>query len=97
MHTYIKRGRFGEFVYRVIDRENQRRKVEAEKEEDNRLWIAYVHSMAEKSFPDWQNGLRKEPQQMQSKNQPFSLSMTDKQVEEAKQRARGILKRFSPN
>lgn len=96
MQTYIKRGRFGEFVYRVIDRENQRRKVEAEKEEDNRLWIAYVHSMAEKSYSDWKNGLRKEPPQQQSKNQPTSLSMSDKEVAEAKQRARGVLKGFSP-
>ena len=91
MRTYIKRGRFGEFVYQVIDQENQRRKEEAEKEDDNRLWIAYVHSMADKTFTEWKNGL-----QQQQRKQPVSLSMTDEQVEEAKQRARGILKGFSP-
>lgn len=91
MNTYIKRRRFGEFVYRVIDRENQRRKEEAEKEENNRLWIAYVHSMSEKSFVEWRNGL-----ETQQNKQPKSLSMTKEEVEEAKQQARGILKRFSP-
>lgn len=88
---YINQGRFGEFVNRIIDLENQRRKEEAEKEDDNRLWIAYVHSMSDKSFVEWRNGL-----EQQQKKRPTSLSMTKEEVEEAKQQARGILKRFSP-
>lgn len=88
IQTYIKRRRFGEFVYKVIDSENQRRNEEAEKENENRLWIAYVHSMSEKPFTEWKMDLLKK--------QPASLSMTDEQVEATKQQARGILQRFSP-
>lgn len=87
-------------MYKVVDSENQRRKEEAEKEEDNRLWIAYVHSMETKSFLEWKRGLKAEPQQKQGKEpevKSSGLSMTEEQVEEAKQRARGILKDFSPN
>lgn len=75
-------------MYKVICSENQRRKEEAEKENENRLWIAYVHSMSDKSFIEWKKDL-------QQKKQPVSLSMTDEQVEATKQRARGILQRFS--
>lgn len=87
---YINQGRFGEFVNRIIELENQRRKEEAEKEDEDRLWIAYVHSMSEKSFVEWRNGLQQQPVKKPS------LSMTKEEVEEAKQRVRGILKGFSP-
>lgn len=53
MNTYIKRGRFGEFVTNIIKAENNRRKEQAEKEEEQKLWSMYIHSGARKSFIDW--------------------------------------------
>lgn len=53
MRMYIKRGRFGEFVEECIDSENKRRSEEAEKENEQKLWLMYVHSRADKSFNDW--------------------------------------------
>lgn len=50
---YVKQRRFGEFVDNVINKENQRRQKEAEKENEQKLWQLYVHSMTNKSFNDW--------------------------------------------
>ena len=35
---YVKQRRFGEFVDNVINKENQRRQKEAEKENEQKLW-----------------------------------------------------------
>lgn len=91
MRLYIEQGRFGEFVNQIINLENERKKEEAEKEDDNKLWIAYVHSMSDMPFSEWKAGLWKK-----QKEQPTTLSMTDEQVEEIKQQSRGILRSFSP-
>ena len=51
--TYIRRGRFGEFVAGFLQAEKDRRKAETKKDEDLKEWIAYVHSYSDKSFDDW--------------------------------------------
>ena len=89
MRTYIKRGRFGEFVENIINAENKRRKEEAEKEEEHKWWTMYIHSMSDKSFVDWKKEM------MEQKN-PESYSMTNEQVEAEKQHAMEILKKISP-
>ena len=53
MRMYIKRGRFGEFVDECIAAENQRILEEADKENEQKLWLMYVHSRTDKSFNDW--------------------------------------------
>lgn len=53
MNTYIKRGRFEEFVTNIVKQENKRLKEQAEKEEEQKLWSMYIHSMSDKSFIDW--------------------------------------------
>lgn len=50
---YIKRGRFGEFVTNILHQEAERRQEEAEKENERKLWMMYVHSMSGKSFDEW--------------------------------------------
>ncbi len=56
---YINRGRFGEFVTSVIESEYERRKTEAEKDNEWKLWTMYIHSMAEESFNDWKERILK--------------------------------------
>ena len=51
--TYINRGRFGEFVTSFLEGENERKKEEAEKDDDLKLWIMYVRIAPEESFFDW--------------------------------------------
>ena len=54
MKLYIEQERFGEFVYEVITAENKRRQEQAEKEEDNKLWMAYLLSAENnKTFSEW--------------------------------------------
>ena len=53
MNLYFEQGRFGEFVSNVIEKENQRKQEEAEKEDEQKLWMMYVHSRTDKSFVDW--------------------------------------------
>ena len=91
MKLYTNQGRFGEFVEGIIGLENKRRKEEEEKENDNKLWQAYIRSMSEKSFMEWKKELKQE-----GNKQPETLSMTDERVADVKEQARGILKSFSP-
>ncbi|MDE6975014.1 MAG: hypothetical protein K2P38_18290 [Lachnospiraceae bacterium] len=89
MGTYIRQGRFGEFVSFILEEDGKRQKEAARKEKDDKLWLAYIHSMADQSFHDWKKGLTQE-------KEPASYGMTDKQVANVKQKAKGILKKFSP-
>ena len=91
MKLYINQGRFGEFVEGIIDLENKRKKEEQEKENDDKLWQAYIRSMSDKSFIDWKKELKES-----SNKQPETLSMTNERVADVKEQARGILKSFSP-
>lgn len=58
MRTYIHQRRFGDFIKGFIQAENDRKKAEAERDEELKEWIAYVHSGTEKSFNDWRADLR---------------------------------------
>ncbi len=89
MDIYIKQGRFGEFVSYILETDEKQRKEAAQKDENDKLWIAYVHSMMDQSFHDWKEGLMQ-------KKEPVSYAMTDQQVDIVKQKARGILNKFSP-
>lgn len=53
VRLYISRGRFGEFVANVIEAENTRLREQAEKDEDWKLWLIYVHSYSDESFSQW--------------------------------------------
>lgn len=56
---YINQGRFGTFVQSFLDAEYERRKQEAEKENELKLWIAYVHSYSDKSYDEWKKQIFK--------------------------------------
>ena len=55
MNMYINQGRFGKFVTGFLEAEYDRRKEDAEKDEEWKLWIMYVHSYSEKSFGEWKS------------------------------------------
>lgn len=93
MRLYINQGRFGEFVTEILEMDQKRKQEEAEKDNEQKMWEMYLHSMADKSFNDWKKDVLSNSN---SNQKPVSLSMNDDQVEDAKQKARGILKNFSP-
>lgn len=89
---YINQGRFGEFVEEILAMDKKRRDEEAEKEDDNKLWTAYLLSGAkDQTFNEWKAGLTQKQEQ-----EPVSYAMTNEQVEATKQHAKGILKKISP-
>ena len=57
MKIYINQGRFGEFVGGFLDAEAERKKENAEKELEMKLWIAYVHSESDKSYGEWRRSV----------------------------------------
>jgi hypothetical protein len=90
MKLYIDNGRFGEFVAEILAMDNKRKEEEAKKEDDNKLWTAYLLGGAkEQTFNEWKAGLS-------PKEAPVSYSMTNEQIEAEKQHAKGILKKISP-
>lgn len=95
MRLYIEQGRFGEFTTEIIEMDNERKREAKEKENEDKLWQAYIHSNADKSFNEWREEL-KQKNKNQSNNQPTTLLMTDERVADVKEQARGILRNFSP-
>lgn len=90
MKMYINNGRFGEFVTEILAMDAKRKEEEAKKEDDNKLWTAFLLSGAkEQTFNEWKAGLTQ-------KEEPVSYSMTTEQIEAEKQHAKGILKKISP-
>jgi len=79
-------------VENIISAENKRRKEEAEKEEEHKLWTMYIHSTSDKSFVEW----KKEVMENSKQKDPENYSMTNEQVEAEKQHAKEILKKISP-
>lgn len=92
MKLYINNGRFGEFVTEILAMDEKRKEEEAKKEDDNKLWTAYLLSGAsEQTFHEWKAGLTRKQEQ-----KPVSYAMTNEQVNATKQHAKGILKKISP-
>lgn len=61
MNMYINRGRFGEFVNGILEAEYQRKKEQAEKDDDLKLWQMYIHSYSytEETFTAWKKRVLK--------------------------------------
>ena len=55
MNMYINQGRFGKFVTGFLEAEYDRRKEDAEKDEDWKLWMMYIHSYSDKPFGEWKS------------------------------------------
>lgn len=59
MRLYINQGRFGELVENVLHMEQERKRQNAEQQEDWKLWFAYLTGMHEESFEEWKKSLKK--------------------------------------
>lgn len=53
VRMYINQRRFGAFVQGFLEAEAERRKQEAEKEDEMKLWIAFIHSYSGKTYDEW--------------------------------------------
>ena len=59
MNLYINQGRFGKFVKGFVEAEYERRKEEADRDNEFKLWMIYVHSYSDKSFTEWKESALK--------------------------------------
>ena len=92
INRMLKTGRLYDFVKHVVKRKNE----EAEKEEDNKLWLAYLSSNSRETFAAWKNELVNglQVEQRPQQHQGISLSMSDAEVKTAYDNAKSILKNF---
>lgn len=90
MNLYINQGRFGEFVENIITQDRKQKQEAIKKENEDRMWEAYIHSYSDKSFNDWKNSLTTSSEKESAK----SLSMTADEVNDVKNKSRNILKGF---
>lgn len=68
MNLYINQGRFGKFVTGFLEAEYEKRKEKAERDNDWKLWLMYVHSYSEMTFSEWkQNAIKESKTNTQSK------------------------------
>ena len=52
---YINQGKFGTFVSGFLQAETERKNQETEKDNEMKLWIAYVHSHSEEPYGVWKD------------------------------------------
>ena len=74
MNMYINQGRFGKFVKGFLEAEYERRKNEAEREDELKLWMMYVHSFSDKSFVEWKESLLKNASDKRKKTSDDELN-----------------------
>ena len=99
MKIYIDQGQFGEFVSNIIDIENKKIKEASEKENEDKLFNMYIHSMSDKSYIEWKDEVFRHVEENsghvnENPGQKKTLSMTDDEVDAAINKSRSILKGF---
>lgn len=99
MGLYTDQGRFGEFVAEIFEMDFKRKKEEAEKENDNRLWSIYIRSMSDKSFEEWKRDLSVpvlDRESGSSNGSSGSDSLTKDEINAMIQKSQDILNNFVP-
>lgn len=86
MRPYIEQGRFGEFVTEIIIAENKRRQEQADKEEDEKLWAAYIHSYSDKSYAEWKSEIMRPVSREQECSKKRDEDMTKADIDSLMQR-----------
>lgn len=85
MEHYMNQGRFGEFVTNIIELEHERKKEEAKKLEEQKLWSLYMNSAFEGSFSEWKKQVLKPAKKGHTRDE--DMTQDD---------ALGIVNRFLP-
>lgn len=81
---YIDGGQFGKLIEDLLDSEIKRRREEAEKENDRKMWELYLHSSTDKSYKEWHDEImRNQKAQAKGANAPGKRDedMTDEDVD----------------
>lgn len=91
---YINRGRFGEFVASVLEADYQRRKDEAEKDDNWKLWTMYIQLVSvgatDESFAVWKERVCKPATENSAKGKSSDEELTEDGI-------KSIIDRLFPN
>lgn len=94
MNMYIESGQFDELVSNILTAEYERRKEEAEKENERKLWEMFIHSDTTKSYNEWHAEIIKRAKERQPETGRYTLKrdedMTDQDID-------NLLKKLFPN
>ena len=74
MNRYINNGRFGKFVTGFLEAEYERRKTEAEKDLDWKLWMMYINSMTDMTFGEWKASVQQNASNKTRRNKDDDLT-----------------------
>ena len=74
MNRYINQGRFGKFVTGFLEAEYDRRKEEAEKDYDWKLWMMFINTVSDMSFGEWKESVQKNASEKLRKNKDDDLT-----------------------
>jgi hypothetical protein len=74
MNRYINQGRFGKFVTGFLQSEYERRKEEAERDYEWKLWMMYINSMTDMSYGEWKDSVQKNASNQMRKNKDDDLT-----------------------
>ena len=74
MNRYINQGRFGKFVTGFLESEYERRKEEAEKDYDWKLWVMYINTASDMSYGEWKESIQKNASNKIRKNKDDNLT-----------------------
>ena len=74
MNNYINQGRFGKFVTGFLEAEHAKRKEEAEKDFDWKLWMMYINSYSDIPFGEWKQRVQKNASPNTRKNKDDELT-----------------------
>ena len=74
MNRYINQGRFGKFVTGFLEAEYERRKEEAEKDFEWKLWMMYINSYSDMTFGEWKESVQQNASERTHKSKDEDLT-----------------------
>ena len=74
MNSYINQGRFGKFVTGFLEAEYDRRKEEAERDYDWKLWMMFINTASELPFGEWKESVQKNASDKMRTNKDENLT-----------------------
>lgn len=74
MNMYINQGRFGKFVTGFLEAEYEKRKEEADKDYEWKLWMMYINSYSDMSYGEWKDSVQKNASNRTRKNKDDNLT-----------------------
>ena len=74
MNRYINQGQFGKFVNGFLESEYERRKEEADRDLEWKLWMMYINGVSEMSYGEWKQSIMQNASEQTRKTKDDNLT-----------------------